>query len=263
VPKGLDGRGKSYNSTSPEEVNRGVYGKFSIEQLEERTALHAKRLHDRFPTIQNIVDHFYKEYNIQISYNSEKEWANTDKNRATILAKMEDMIRGGELEIRTISRQTLLNSLSEGARAEAGFLKGVKSKTTVALNSLDASLAPWEILGIQKRTYLKASKEQLEEWKPRLDIDLKVKKDTVTMLKSLSNIMRDHSEEVRKIVKQADELGSKISAEDSSLHKKLAHTKHQKSIKDATAENKITGSQDVEYNPVSMEELRKAAGYED
>ena len=258
MPKGLDTRGKYYNSTSPEEVNRGVYGKYSAEQIEERIELHAKRLHDRCPTIQEICDHFHKEYGVDISYQSEKEWANRDKNKARILAKQDEMIGNGKLLINSISRQTLLNSLSEGARAEAAFLKLVKRQAHTAFNNFDPNSAPWAIVGCTKSEYINATPQQLKDWKPRVDLELKVKGGVLKMAKDLSKIMKDHSEEVRLLVQQANDMGDRVAARDHANQKKFATKKHQESLTKATADEKLIGSEPVAYEEVDLDLARKA-----
>lgn len=256
---GADTRGKFHNSTSPEEVNRGVYGKFSVEQLEERAELHARRFHSGFPEIQDICNHFEKKHGITVHYQSEKEWALKDKNKAKILAKQEEMIHAGELEITTLSSQTLLNSLSESARQEARLITALRSKIGHALRNFDADFQPWKILDIPKKKYLAGTKEEKKEWKSQVEIELSIKKSIVEVVKSLGGVLKDNAEEVRKTVKQAFEMGNKVYATDQANKKVKTITEHQEAVEEAENEGGKKGSQEISFSETEMEALRKAA----
>lgn len=256
---GADTRGKTHNSTSPEEVNRGVYGKFSIEQLAERTELHARRFHTKFPEIQDICDHFQKKHGITVHYQSEKEWARTDKNKARILAKQEEMIHSGELEIETLSNQTLLNSLSESARQEAQLITALRSKIGHALRNFDADFQPWKILDIPKKLYLSGTKEQKKEWKSQVEIELAIKKNIVDVVKALGGVLKDNAEEVRKTVKQAFEMSNKVYSADQANKKVNKITQHQDAIEEAGAEGAKKGSEEINIEDVDLEKLRVSA----
>ena len=98
MPHNLHGNGKYSNSSIEQEVNRGNYGKFTIEQIEERYELHARRWNNGVPTLDQIVDHWKNKYGIEITKQSEKEWALRDKNKVAIESKMEEMLTIRTLE---------------------------------------------------------------------------------------------------------------------------------------------------------------------
>jgi len=257
LPHSLHGNGKYCNSSIEQEVNRGNYGKFTVEQIEERYELHARRWNNGVPTLQQIVDHWKNKYDIEITKQSEKEWALRDKNKIAIEAVQEKMLEDGKLEVTTISGQTLVNSVSEGARSLASFMKSVKTKGADALRNFDADMTPWGVVGVSKAAYLNASKEQMKEWKPRVDNELAIKKATVSMVKDLSKVMTTNSEELRKTIELADQMRKDNSAKNASNSREFEKNSKKQAIQDSVGENLLKGIKDIPYVEVDMEAIRE------
>lgn len=257
MPNLLHGKGKYCNNSIEQETNRGNYGKFTLEQIQERYELHARRWNDGVPTLQHIVDHWKNKYGIEITKQSEKEWALRDKNKVAIESVMEKMLEDGKLEVTTVSTQTLVNSVSEGARSLASFMKGVKDKAKTALRNFDPDVSPWGIVGVSKERYNKADKDQLKEWKPRIDNELALKKATISMTKDLSKIMTTNSEELRKTIELASKMKNDNSAKSASNSREYEKNQRKEAIQASAGENRLKGVKDVPFVEVDMEKVRK------
>lgn len=105
-----EGNNTFHNTSGPRGgINPGSRSKFTPNQTEERVTVHARAIATGSPTIQAIVDHWYTEHGITITYQSEKEWRKSNRN--IIEKKRQELIESGDIEVPVVGKKVLADSL--------------------------------------------------------------------------------------------------------------------------------------------------------
>ena len=248
--------GRNTNSVVNQDINNGVRGKFPPDALEERYRLHAQRRLTKSPTIKTICAYFKKEHHIEVAEQSEKEWALKEKNSMVINEVGNDMIKTGEIQLPALSDELLMASLVSGAKDNAGIVKLVKNKTKELIKNVDGELAPYSICDITKSQYMEADKTLRNEYDKKAEMELKVQKTKVSMLKDISKVGKDASDSLLALIEKADSI-NKRSAGIKALVDKKAQTLSNARLKT----NKDIPVGDVFEDAEVVESVRKMVGY--
>jgi hypothetical protein len=124
------------NHSGPKgDINSGNRGKFTEGQTEERLKVHAKSIETGQPTIQEIVDHWFKEYSITITYQSEKEWRKSNRN--TIEKKRQEMLESGEIDVPVVGKKVLADSLMTLAIENSSTSSLLRKKIEKLVNTIN------------------------------------------------------------------------------------------------------------------------------
>lgn len=252
---GGDSPGKYFNSCSKEDVNKGCYGKLNAEQVLERIELHARRKVEGAPTIEQISKHWFDKYQIEISYQSEKQWPLTAKNSMQIDSKVEEMLQSGQLKRVEVSNQTLINSLQIVAKNNADACKALKSSLK---NALNGDCEPWKVLKITEKEYFEADGENLQKLERKYKVKMAARKDSLNFAKQYSSLQMDMSKELRASVKQAFSMNTEAGLIDAKAKRKNQRSEEKSAGKKAEGNEKIEGAK---FTEVEIEEARKEQGY--
>jgi len=254
---GASNSGKYFNGCTDADVNRGCYGKLSSDQIEERIDLHARRQIEGHPTVVDIATHWMTKYKIEMSYQSEKKWCNSDKNKLLIDARQEELQRSGEMARPAFSTQTLLNSLAQAATDSAENCKNLKRRMHAAMNT---DCTPWGVLEISEEKYLNALGPKRKNYDAKVKLILQTKKDSLKLVAEYSKAHISMSKELRESVKQTYEMGKYLGLLDAKAKRKQLNDASKVTIEDVTDEEKNRGNQLTECE---IEDARKQLGYDE
>lgn len=185
----VDRRGKYWNRTDDADVNRGIHSKLNTDQMKERARLHAERLAYGKPTIQGIVDHWFKKYQISIHYKTEQEWS--WRNERLIMDAMNQMLDSGDMKL-NVTNNTLLNTINVSGVATGTTLKALEDKFHQVLKKIDFDLNPMKALGIDEEAYASYDEPTKAIWDAKIKVQETKNKFCVKMLTELSLMIKDH-----------------------------------------------------------------------
>lgn len=185
----IDTRGQYTNRITDEDPNSGTRGKLNSEQIQERIELHAKRLINGSPTVQQICNIWWEKYGITMHHQTEKEWALRENNKKAIQCEVERLLSSGEEQVASINDHALVATLAVGAKENATIVK----LTTQAIKTLLNEMA--------------VSKE------------FEQKKQYISLLKGLTSVSNGHSEQLTEMIKLATEVTKKGTFQEAEVRK--------------------------------------------
>ena len=201
-PVGIGGK---YAKKSFEgERNFGSHGKLNQDQMEERAALHARRVATGDITINGIALHWKKKYNIDISYNSEREWASTNEDR--IQRKLTEMVENGQIQLETTNMEVAANTFYQAIKDNGRLVQTGRKKIKSLIEAIKHNQNYLEDLGytVEKYSELDSKDQKIVDRKLKaMDSDRRYK---ISLAKSLSEITEAHSKILTQEVKLFSEL---------------------------------------------------------
>lgn len=250
IPVHNDSRGKYVNKSADTFANNGTRGKLSEEQLEERAKYHAKRQVAGAPSFQEIVNHWYKAYNITIALSSEYEWAKNNQDRIDIeISKLEE---SGDMPIVPVSNQQITGILAKSARSVTDTLRDNKLAQSDLVKSVRTMSNPYEMIGCPNvEAYYKSEGETRKEYDRRLDHLIKLNDSRTSSINALSKSSSDQGKvlvELMKVVSELNKSGQNID--------KMIEKKAKQVLADAGMKLNATNKQEEEdpLKPVSDDE---------
>lgn len=230
IPITVDSRGKYTNASAETTANNGSRGKLNSDQLDERAILHAKRVGAGYPSYKEIVEHWYKAYNITMALSSEYEWA--DNNQDRIDREISKLEENGDMPIVAVSNSQITAMLAKSARSVTDTLKTNKHAQTDLLNSVKNIIDPYILIGAKSADdYYSSEGDRRIEFDARLDHLIKLNNSRTSAMNAVSRSTSDQGKiliDLMKVVVELNKSGQNID--------KMIEKKAREALKDAGLE---------------------------
>ena len=203
----LDSRGiyvPNINKSSDNDPNKGSRGKLNTEQNKERLKLHALRNALGKPSIDDIVAHWYKEYDITMNPRSEREWA--DNHELEILDLQQTMERNGEIEVVHSSNTALTNTLAHGAKKKVTVIEKSHKELFKAYDALTATRDIFNVVGITKEQFFDLKGDEKREVRKDIDLIMKMRKLNIEEIKEFSTVSSEHAKDLKAFIALAKDI---------------------------------------------------------
>tara|TARA_R100001244_G_scaffold67422_5_gene55203 strand:+ start:2878 stop:3663 length:786 start_codon:yes stop_codon:yes gene_type:complete len=219
IPIVTDSRGKYTNASADTTANNGSRGKLNSDQLDERAILHAKRVGAGYPSYKEIVEHWYKAYNITMALSSEYEWAENNNDRIDReIARLEE---NGDMPIVAVSNSQITGMLAKSARTITDTLRTNKLAQSDLVQCARLMADPYKAIGATgAEAYYTCSDEQREIFDKRLDHLIKLNDSRTASLNAISKSTSDQGKVLTDLMKVVVELNKSGQNVDKMIAKK-------------------------------------------
>ena len=226
-------------------------GKLNEAQLDERAELHAQRMHTGNPSVTAIRKHWKDAYNIDISENSEYEWARNNQKR--IDQKISLMVEKGLMPVVSVSDATITTHLQQGARNILDTLRKNKQTGNKICDDLNEMSDWYKMINAKdKESYYTASDEQRKEFDKRLDHVMKLRKSQIEAYKAVSNSTAEQGKVLIELMKAISDVNKNGTSFQSTLEKSVRDKIKELGLKQARTKE-LEEEEDV-LAPVSDDE---------
>ena len=234
----LDSRGiYSQNRSSSSDPNLGSRGKLNSEQLEERMEFHARRHALGKPSVQEICDHWLKEYDITINPRSEREWA--EKHDDEILDLQVKLEKDGKIEVVHSSNAALTNTLAHGAKEKVNIIKRAHREIRDLHDKLRNARDVFALVGLTKEKFQSLPTEEKKEARKDLDIAIKIRDMNIKEMKEFSAASTKHCENLTNFISLAKDINGSDFMVDKRVKDAMRVAGQQKALDKAVEEDEI------------------------